>query len=173
MWLLPYQNYRVRTYLSPDQVHQKLQQAVRPNRPFFSFGFSDKPFYGKVTRDHFKIYRIISYRNSFLPSTEGKIQPDGVGSVIDITIQSDMRILGVFMLIFLIVVPCFAFDLGTELTNFLTHPATPTLLSLLNRIFWVSFILVSTYGITQLFYLYEAAKAKFFVGKLVEKSDYY
>jgi hypothetical protein len=108
-----------------------------------------------------------------LPFTEGKIHPDGVGSVIDITIQSDMRILGFFMLIFLIVVPCFAFDTGTELTNFLTHPAATTLFSLLNQIFWESFILVSTYGMIHLFYLYEAAKAKSFVGKLVEKSDYY
>ena len=172
MLLLPYQNYKIRTPLTPDQVQQKLQEVVRPNRPFFSFG-SSKPYYGKVTSDHFKIYRIISYRNSFLPSTEGKVQPDGVGSVIDITIQSDMRILGLFMLIFLIVFPCTVFDIGTKLSDFIAHPETTALFSLLNQIFWLSFVLVSTYGMTQLFYLYEAAKAKSFVSKIVEKSDYY
>ncbi|MCP4372607.1 MAG: hypothetical protein GY797_31540 [Deltaproteobacteria bacterium] len=173
MQLLPYQNFKIRTYLTPDQVYQKLQEAVRLNRPFFSFGTSDKPYYGKVTENYFKIYRIISYRNSFLPSTEGKIQPDGVGSVIDITIQSDMRIVGVFMLIFLVVFPCAMFNMGSVLTDFITHPGTATLFLLLRRIFSASFVLVSTYGMIQLFYLYEATKAKTFVSKLVEKSDYY
>jgi len=172
MQLLPYQNFKIRTYLTPDQVYQKLQGAVRPNRPFFSFGTSDKPYYGKITEDYFKIYRIISYRNSFLPSTEGKIQPDGVGSVIDITIQSDMRVVGLFMLVFLVVFPCAVFNMGSVLTEFFTHPGTTTLFSLLNQIFWIGFVLVSTYGMIQIFYLYEAAKAKSFISKIVEKSDY-
>ena len=173
MRLLPYQNFKIRTYLTPDQVQQKLQEAVRPNRPFFPFGSSDKPYYGKITENYFKIYRIIRYRNSFLPSTEGKIQADGMGSVIDLTIQSDMRIVGFFMLIFFIVVPCAMFNRGTVFTDFVTHPGTATLISLLNRTLWVSLALVAVYGTTQLLYLYEASKAKSFISKLVEKTDYY
>lgn len=171
MWLLPYQNFKVKTYLTPDQIQRKLEDTVRPSPPFFSFGSSDKPFYGKITENHFKIYRIISYRNSFLPSVEGKIQADGNGSIIDITIQSDMRIVGVFMLIFLIVFPCAVFNVGTVVTDFVTHPGTTALFALLNRIFWMSFLLISIYGMIQLFYLYEAAKAKSFIGKLAKKFE--
>lgn len=173
MWFLPYQNFKIRSYLTPEQIYQRLEVSVRPNRPFFSFGSSDKPYYGKISENNFKIYRIISYRNSFLPSTEGKIYPDGAGSEIELTIQSDIRILGLFMLAFFILIPCGMFNIGAVFIDFVTQPGLATLVSLVNRIFWVSFVLGSTYGLIQLSYLYEAAKAKSFISKLVEKTDYY
>lgn len=169
MRLLPYQNFKIRTYLTPDQVHQELKGSIRPNHPSFSFGSSDKPYYGKITENHFKIYRI----NSILPSTEGKIQLDGGGSVIDLTIQSDMRIVGLVMLISFIVFGCTLSDIGAVFTNFVTHPGSATLFSIFNRIVWLSFILVLAYGMMQFSYLHEAAKVKSFIGKLVEKTDSY
>lgn len=173
MWLLPYQKLRIRTYLTPNQVYQKLKKVVRPNPPILSFfGSSAQPYYGKIGENYFKIYRIISYRNSFLPSVEGEIQATGVGSVISVTIQSDRRVLGFFMII-TIIVPFFVFDISGELMNFITHPGSTTLFSLFTRIFWISFLLVSSYGMILLFYYYEAAKAKSFLSKLLKESDNY
>ena len=77
------------------------------------------------------------------------------------------------MFVFFIVFSGALFDMGAVFTDFVTHPGIATLFLGLNRIFWLSFVLASTYGMIHLVYLYEASKAKSFIGKLVEKTDFY
>ncbi len=172
MWFLPYEQLKIRTYLNPDEVRQKLNGAVSPNRPWFPFGSSDKPFYGEINENYFRVRRIISYRNDFLPLIEGEIHPDGNGSVINLTIQIKKRTMAFFGLFFLGLI-FFIFDLGRILTNFLTNPGLAKLISILDGFFWISLMLIVAYMMIFLSYQFEAIKAKNFFRSLFDETGYY
>jgi hypothetical protein len=65
--------------LAPSDVIARLAAAVEP-RKFWRFGGGQRPFEGEVSATSFRIRRIITYRNSFLPVIRGDVVPEGRGS---------------------------------------------------------------------------------------------
>ena len=47
----------------------------------------EPPFAGTITGNHFRIRRVIGYRNSFLPVISGQVTPDVLGSRIDVVLR--------------------------------------------------------------------------------------
>jgi hypothetical protein len=82
-WLLPVENYIIRTTLTEEQIVQRLNEftkntGVKSNASLFGLGNlfgqrSGGPYEGTVTSNSFKISRIISYRNAFLPVIKGSV----------------------------------------------------------------------------------------------------
>jgi hypothetical protein len=82
-WFLPVENYIIRTKLTEEQIVQRLNEftkntGVKSNASLFGFGtlFGQKsggPYEGTIKSNEFKISRIISYRNSFLPVIRGSV----------------------------------------------------------------------------------------------------
>ncbi|MDF3028410.1 MAG: hypothetical protein K0S23_2717 [Fluviicola sp.] len=82
-WFLPVENYIIHTKLSEEEIIQRLTELTKntgskSNASLFGLGtlFGQKsggPYEGKIQSKEFKISRIISYRNSFLPVIKGSI----------------------------------------------------------------------------------------------------
>jgi hypothetical protein len=96
--MFPSQRFTITTYLSPDDVQKKLIAVVEPPPQGIQFQWkrSEKPYRGQIGEHSFKISRIISYRNSFLPQIEGRIQAHGRGSQIDIEMKLHIAVI-IFM----------------------------------------------------------------------------
>ncbi|HEY9838440.1 MAG TPA: hypothetical protein V6D27_16265, partial [Vampirovibrionales bacterium] len=107
--MFPSQRFTITTYLSPDEVQKKLIQVVDPPPQGIQFQRqrSEKPYQGQIGEHSFKISRIISYRNSFLPQIEGRIQPHGRGSQIKIEMKLHPIVI-IFMCVWLSMVGQFA-----------------------------------------------------------------
>jgi hypothetical protein len=107
--MFPSQRFTITTYLSPDDVQKKLLAVVDPPPQGIQFQWkkSEKPYQGQIGEHSFKISRIISYRNSFLPQIEGRIQPHGRGSQIEIEMKLHSIVI-IFMCVWLSLVGQFA-----------------------------------------------------------------
>jgi len=86
MRLLPYRRIELQTPLPIATVIRTLSDAVEPLRSSW-LDFGSRPFEGTVTGAEFRIYRVISYRNSFRPEISGTVALDGHGSRISITMR--------------------------------------------------------------------------------------
>jgi len=109
MRLLPYRRVELQSPLPVTSVIQALSEAVEaPRSSWLDLG--SRPFEGTVTRNEFRIYRVIGYRNSFRPRISGTVSPDGHGSRISVTMQLHEAV-AVFMVIWLGIVfwVCVAF----------------------------------------------------------------
>ena len=62
----------------------------------FRFGkpTSDKPYEGSIKGSEFKIKRIISYQNSFLPILAGSVDSSGMESILKVKIRLNYFVLG-------------------------------------------------------------------------------
>ena len=96
LWL-PFARFSIHTELSHAETRNRLAAAVDPRR-FVFWRNGPLPFVGKVEMSEFRIRRIISYGNSFLPIIHGRIEAHGTGS----RLQGTMR-LHVLVLAFLVV----------------------------------------------------------------------
>jgi hypothetical protein len=62
------------TKLSTTEILEKLNVLTFTSRlPFFKFNFTDKLFYGHISKDSFSISQVIKGKNSFVPIIHGKI----------------------------------------------------------------------------------------------------
>jgi len=88
-YFIPYHELTLQSPLSPAEVMRRLEIYVRPRRTFaerFTV-YSEKPYEGELAQSEFRISRIIGYRNSFLPFSEGKVDPSGSGSQIRLVLR--------------------------------------------------------------------------------------
>lgn len=96
---LPYENITYRTKLKEEEVINRLNNFVEPEK-IFRFNFfgngSSKSYEGDILGNKFYINRIINYRNSFLPRITGTVRTE----VYETTIKVKMR-LSIFVVIFL------------------------------------------------------------------------
>ncbi len=81
MKFLPFENITYKSRLSQEEILKRLEEVVdTENQSKFKSVFSkkttDKPFSGTIDGNTFRISRIISYRNSFLPVITGMIEKD-------------------------------------------------------------------------------------------------
>lgn len=99
---MPYHHYQLNSSFTPEQIAQALSDNIRSPRPTISdmfrvsFGVLGKwlgwrddggTWYGIANHHRFKIYRHISYRNSFLPVVIDTIQRTPTGSVVEIVMH--------------------------------------------------------------------------------------
>jgi hypothetical protein len=99
MKFLPTEKITYRTKLKEDEIINRLGAYIEPKKTF-RFGLfgsgSTKSYEGQIIGHTFKINRIISYRNSFLPRIEGIIKRE----FDETTVLVKMR-LHIFIIVFL------------------------------------------------------------------------
>lgn len=98
MKILPYDSFTLVTALSPDEIAARLAPQVRePKLIRFSFGPLSKkpatPYEGRVSREGFKIWPAIRYRNSFLPIIVGRYEPHFSGMKVAVTQRLHLAVL--------------------------------------------------------------------------------
>lgn len=111
MKLIPYDKFKIKTALSPTEVAQRVRSCTGEKK-VFSFDPSHE-FGGYVHEKGFEITKNISYRNSFLPVIEGRIEQARKGSLVTIA----MRLHFLTMLIMVMLFSCVGFVGIAMLTN--------------------------------------------------------
>ncbi len=86
MPLIPYQEFCLETRLSPEEVLARLKERTGPRR-WFGWPSASHPLWGEVGANGFELYRVIRYRNSFLPLISGKVLPVKGGSRVEGTME--------------------------------------------------------------------------------------
>lgn len=83
MKILPYDSYEIQTPLNVDKVITLLKLEVEQKK-WFRFSHQHKLFEGNVSRDGFKINRIIHYHNAFFPVIRGRFHVTALGTIVKI-----------------------------------------------------------------------------------------
>lgn len=96
MKLFPYDKFKINSPQSPTEVLLRIEECTGEKK-LFNFD-TTKEFSGLVTENGFEITKNISYRNSFLPVIEGKIEPSAVGSSVTVSMRLNALVL-CFMLL--------------------------------------------------------------------------
>ncbi|NCP64797.1 MAG: hypothetical protein GW763_17870 [Paraglaciecola sp.] len=91
MKLIPYEKFQIDTGLSSAELVQRISSITGENK-FFNFSPSHE-FSGQVTENEFEIVKNISYRNSFLPIIEGKIEPKSTGALVTISMRLHLLVM--------------------------------------------------------------------------------
>ena len=85
---MPYRRVEIRTTLPFVEVQRRLASLVGPRRSFTEYFRRrtppDHPFEGHVVGGGFQFSRNISYRNSFLPQIQARIELDPQGTVVQL-----------------------------------------------------------------------------------------
>ena len=100
MKIYPKDTFEIDSTLSAGEIFSSLDAVVEPPKWFRMWSSSGKKYQGEFSYSNFKIWRIISYRNSFIPIIEGQITPAASGSHIAITMRLH-RFVAAFMLFWL------------------------------------------------------------------------
>lgn len=85
MTWIPYVRVKLESLLSPDEMRQRLATSLTP--PQTGFGSFDPPgsvFYGNLRPDGFTAWKVIRYRNSFLPIANGTWRVEGRATLVDL-----------------------------------------------------------------------------------------
>jgi hypothetical protein len=98
MKIYPKDTFELDSPLTSGELYSAFDAAVEPPKWFRWRSASGKKYQGEFTYTNFKFWRIINYRNSFLPIIEGQITPSTSGSRIAVTMRLH-RLVSVFMLI--------------------------------------------------------------------------
>lgn len=97
MFFLPYEYFEIYTHLSPEEVCRRLCSVIEP---WHWYPADINRFFGTVYSDHFKISRKTGGGTAFPPVILGKVEADGTGSRIKITIRLDWSVVAWMILIF-------------------------------------------------------------------------
>lgn len=102
MNILPYENYSIHTTLKTAQILSKLDENIdTKNTSIFTFiGKSTKPYRGKIFDNSFEMFRVINYRNSFLPQITGTIEDSFTNRTIHIKMKPYTLVI-IFMIFWL------------------------------------------------------------------------
>lgn len=98
--IVPYEKLTLETSLSQDEVLKRLAANIDPDksRNWFTGSSSSRYYFeGELYESGFKINRIISYRNSFLPQINGEIKALRFGCTITLKLKLHLfvRIFGI------------------------------------------------------------------------------
>ena len=104
MKLLPYEKFHFITRFKPEEIQQRLERNIEPDKPFSIKDIfkRESAFYfnGFATNAFFEIKRLIFYRNSFLPRVKGLIESGLNGSRVEIKMYMHLLVT-LFMCIWL------------------------------------------------------------------------
>ena len=98
MILIPYERITIKTALCADEVLQRLEANVAPERLFSMWRKKTKIYQGKIDGFHFEVTRIIEYRSS-PPLIKGVIKSETSGSSILITMYPDALAIAMMSLV--------------------------------------------------------------------------
>jgi len=104
--ILPFEDYLIKSKLSVEQINLRLKENIEPKGKSIFSSFSrnsTKPYEGELYGNRFKINRIISYKNSFLPKISGDIFTFKDLTNITVKMETNRTILVLWYLIILIV----------------------------------------------------------------------
>lgn len=88
MQLLPYHKLTIRTQEPLSMVIEKLEAQIQAPETFrWGFPRPHAPYTGTISESGFKIYRIIHYRNSFLPVIRGQFESSSDETLVHITMR--------------------------------------------------------------------------------------
>jgi hypothetical protein len=87
MNIYPKDSFEIDSSLTGGEIFALLDATVEPPKWFRWKATNNEKYHGEVSLAGFKIWRIIRYRNSFLPIIEGKITPTISGSRIAVTMR--------------------------------------------------------------------------------------
>ncbi len=88
MQLLPYDTFTIQTQDSVSEVIRRLEAQIEARKAFRSYFSRDHaPYEGRIDSTGFEIYRIIHYRNSFLPNIRGQFESLPNGTLIRVTMR--------------------------------------------------------------------------------------
>jgi hypothetical protein len=159
---LPYENITYLSKLNIDQISERLNNVVEPERNNLFFKtfkrFSNFEYTGTVQSDSFKIVRIIQYRNSFLPRIKGVIESDLQGTIVKVKMRMHPFVLVFCVIWFGILSIGIFFMTLVLLTSAKFEPAS----LIPYGMFLFGYVLV-TAG-----FRYESKKSKFFLAELFE-----
>ena len=74
----PSDTFEIKTTMSPEEIVAALNSRIEPKK-LFRFSSDHAPFQDDISRDGFKITRVVHYRNSFLPIVTGRFLPGNSG----------------------------------------------------------------------------------------------
>ena len=87
MKLIPQETYTIYTSISVPEIKEQMMKYVEPKKMFRFFRGGSKYFEGDVSDSGFKLTRIISYRNSFLPIIKGSFEERASGLKVDVSMS--------------------------------------------------------------------------------------
>lgn len=79
MPLFPYDRFDIASPLPAAELCARLAHVVEP-KPRGRSGRDERTFTGRVEGNQFRIWRVIEYHNSFLPTIVGTVEPTPAGS---------------------------------------------------------------------------------------------
>jgi hypothetical protein len=137
MKLLPYDKFEIQTTLTLEETITALKAQVEPKKWLRWFSRDHAIFEGDVSRDGFKIMRIIHYRNSFMPVIRGTFKQGQNG--INVTIRMGLHpFVMAFMCVWFGGVTVGLFAVGAGLSNANISLSPPLLIPIAMLIFgWV------------------------------------
>jgi hypothetical protein len=93
----PFRKFEFSTPMSTEHAARVLQENVEPPRKF-GWPTSTKRGYfeGRVAGSRFKIHRVISAPNSFLPIVEGRFRRDGFATIVTLTLRMVWPVMAVW-----------------------------------------------------------------------------
>ncbi|MDI9634270.1 hypothetical protein QM565_00440 [Geitlerinema splendidum] len=93
--ILPYDRFTIQTQDSLVDVIEKLEAHVEAPKAFrSSFSRNHAPYQGRINISGFEIYRIIHYRNSFLPIIQGRFEKLPAGIAVHVTMKLHPFVIG-------------------------------------------------------------------------------
>ena len=105
MKIIPSDKIEILTTLSNQEVRKILAENIRPKKRLrigFNKSKEKELFEGNIEQNRFKIQRIITGRNSFLPQIKGQIQSNinGTKLVADLKVHTSVIVFMIFWLSF-------------------------------------------------------------------------
>jgi hypothetical protein len=92
----PFRDFVIESPLAREVAVRELGKAVVPRR-YFRMSKPEQPFEGEVRADGFRLFRIIRYRNSFLPLIVGRFENAPYGSHVRITMRPIWLVVAVWI----------------------------------------------------------------------------
>jgi hypothetical protein len=103
--IMPFYRFKIDALLSPGEAMRRMQSLVRTDPGLRVGWFAPRvhdavPFVGRVEDNEFRIYRLIRYRNSFLPQMRGIVNAMPTGIRVSVT-MSLHPLAAIFMVVWL------------------------------------------------------------------------
>ncbi len=84
----PFRKFQFSTPMSLEHASRVIGEIVEPPRKFGWPSSSKRGFFeGRVAGSRFKIHRVITAPNSFLPIVEGRLQRDGFATIVTLSMR--------------------------------------------------------------------------------------
>lgn len=164
---VPHEKLKLETSLSKEEVLKRLSANIEQNSSKWNWfiGKSSSKIYfgGSLYETGFQVSRNISYRNSFLPEIEGKIEALRFGCTIDLklTLNIFVRILGIIWLLGALIASIVA------LSVYFSSSSTEQDAGMLTPLMMLGPGYVAFIG----FFKYESIKARKYLMELLEASE--